>query len=526
MPSREYFEGKIEKEKFTSQKQEDIDKAKEELLFSQPVLPVDERDNETNDKAEEKTELDSAGTTNVIARKKPSVGGLSDPYNAQYPYNHVTYTESGHMIEYDDTPGSERINIQHRSGAYIEIHPEGHIVISASKYHQQSKELHIGVAGNAKLDIGGNMTASVGGDAGIGVRGDVGLETDGNLTAVVEGRTTLRSAGVTSLAALSDVYVQADSSVHILSSGNMNMSAQGSFNVRAKEINLDSSADTNIHAGGKMDLNSASNFTAYGSRIDLNKDGATAATIKAPFNATFTDEDLVAFSTDLGEQEFDFDFDLPQHTAVGPNGEMSRSKQAMQSYYNIQNENRGGGSYYSGPGNVYVPKVKDIKIIQKRGDEKAGQVEYRNSEATRNKELVKELEEIIMYAAKEADVDVIIFSGGQDKKGEGTRRTGSVRHDNGYGVDVWIYDREFKYQYRTDRSENHKDTAKVKSFIAKCVEKGGDKVSAGAGANYMGGTGIHVDIAIGNNIPKGSARHWAANGSSRYSPSWLRTVMA
>jgi len=47
------------------------------------------------------------------------------PYNAIYPFNHVIQTESGHYIEYDDTPHSERISEYHRSGTFREIHPGG-----------------------------------------------------------------------------------------------------------------------------------------------------------------------------------------------------------------------------------------------------------------------------------------------------------------------------------------------------------------------------------------------------------------
>ena len=36
------------------------------------------------------------------------------PYNAQYPFNHVMETESGHVLEFDDTPHSERIHIYHK----------------------------------------------------------------------------------------------------------------------------------------------------------------------------------------------------------------------------------------------------------------------------------------------------------------------------------------------------------------------------------------------------------------------------
>jgi len=47
------------------------------------------------------------------------------PYAAQYPKNHVTETESGHIQEFDDTPGSERIHTYHKAGTFSEIHPDG-----------------------------------------------------------------------------------------------------------------------------------------------------------------------------------------------------------------------------------------------------------------------------------------------------------------------------------------------------------------------------------------------------------------
>jgi hypothetical protein len=47
------------------------------------------------------------------------------PYNALYPYNHVYETESGHIREYDDTPGYERIHERHRSGTSYEISANG-----------------------------------------------------------------------------------------------------------------------------------------------------------------------------------------------------------------------------------------------------------------------------------------------------------------------------------------------------------------------------------------------------------------
>jgi len=47
------------------------------------------------------------------------------PYRTEYPYNHVYESESGHLLEFDDTPGFERIHLIHRSGTFEETHPNG-----------------------------------------------------------------------------------------------------------------------------------------------------------------------------------------------------------------------------------------------------------------------------------------------------------------------------------------------------------------------------------------------------------------
>ena len=55
------------------------------------------------------------------------VGSYQPPstYAPVYPYNNVYETESGHIKEYDDTPGVERITERHKSGTRYEIDPNG-----------------------------------------------------------------------------------------------------------------------------------------------------------------------------------------------------------------------------------------------------------------------------------------------------------------------------------------------------------------------------------------------------------------
>ena len=80
--------------------------------------------------------------TDGIVQNVPTAGGQGNPtqwsepvtpYNAQYPFNHVTEYESGHVVEFDDTPGKERIHEYHKSGTFKEIHPDGTTVTKVVK---------------------------------------------------------------------------------------------------------------------------------------------------------------------------------------------------------------------------------------------------------------------------------------------------------------------------------------------------------------------------------------------------------
>ena len=46
-------------------------------------------------------------------------------FNASYPFNQVYETKNGHVQEFDDTPGAERIRTQHRAGTFTEWQPDG-----------------------------------------------------------------------------------------------------------------------------------------------------------------------------------------------------------------------------------------------------------------------------------------------------------------------------------------------------------------------------------------------------------------
>lgn len=58
----------------------------------------------------------------------PTFDEPSLKFNAQYPYNHVHQSESGHVIEVDDTPKHERLHWFHRSGSFQEMKADGDVI--------------------------------------------------------------------------------------------------------------------------------------------------------------------------------------------------------------------------------------------------------------------------------------------------------------------------------------------------------------------------------------------------------------
>ncbi len=106
-----------------------------------------------------------------------SIKKNANPYiSAQYPYNHVHESESGHIHEIDDTPGGERLFTQHTSGTFEEIHPSGNKVV---KVIGDNYEI---VAGSSNVYISGNVNLTVGGTVRELIKGDYHLEVEGNYT--------------------------------------------------------------------------------------------------------------------------------------------------------------------------------------------------------------------------------------------------------------------------------------------------------------------------------------------------------
>lgn len=108
----------------------------------------------------------------IVSAKKSKRASKVEPesyYKAQYPYNNVYESESGHALEFDDTKNAERVHIYHRSGSYVEWGPEGD---RAERIQRNKFEVVIGneqvyVKGDVKIYVDGNYDLNVTGDVRI-----------------------------------------------------------------------------------------------------------------------------------------------------------------------------------------------------------------------------------------------------------------------------------------------------------------------------------------------------------------------
>ena len=147
------------------------------------------------------------GESFIQFRKDSAISGVtavssswSEPiteYATQYPYNYVMETESGHILEFDDTFGKERIHLAHRTGTFFEIFPDGRKVekIVKNNYQIMMMDDHVYIMGKALVTIQGNAELRVMKDCNVKVDGNLGMRVDGKMDINVGQSCTIKSGG-------------------------------------------------------------------------------------------------------------------------------------------------------------------------------------------------------------------------------------------------------------------------------------------------------------------------------------------
>lgn len=554
------------------------------------------------------------------------VGEPEDAYAPQYPYNKVRLTESGHIIEFDDTPGAERINIQHRTGAFIELRPDTSMRTRSKERFDAMTQWIVTVSGDATVNVGGNMSTTVQGNMTSSVGGNSYVDTKGNLTSRVSGSHYGYVTGSTILQTTGNINVKTTGSLTVDSAGKIDFRSDGPFSITAPSMTIDLQEDLSIvgtnmvtdmsatmvtqvptyslltdtirqDATASIDLHTValtamgqetivlgtdaltldavtSGYMNFGSSLDvsagsemnfvtanmsldadseMNIAGATTnlgssgtTTIKSSFldlnpGGTMSpfspdsapeapDDPLVLaptspnplpavafdalesapFEVQIDEADTDISFPTPKYSVITPDGTAAYSQQVL----NLQTTGKAGISGYSGQSlqsktaDTTNPAV-DGKIIYQ--DDAGTTVKYTNAHATRNKEIVSQLEQIIIQATKNTGISAEIFSGGMTQQ----RRTGSDRHLNGFAADVHLFTSEGK--------RLNVQSQELRDWCQQAKNAGATAIGAGVG--YMGNVGVHLDISAGNTVPANSAKYWGAGGRAANAPQWLINIM-
>lgn len=102
-------------------------------------------------------------------------------YAAKYPLNRVITTRAGHAIELDDTEGSERVHIFHKSGSYIEMRPDGSVQIKSKddSFEIVGKDKHLHVVGDLNVRVKGDLSCLTEGDVSVTSKGKMDLTSGG-----------------------------------------------------------------------------------------------------------------------------------------------------------------------------------------------------------------------------------------------------------------------------------------------------------------------------------------------------------
>jgi hypothetical protein len=130
---------------------------------------------EENDLVESKSTAKQTGTL---------VTEPDSAFNAKYPFNKVFKTEKGHVLEFDDTDGHERIHMYHKAGTYTEIDSEGTRVdkIIGDNYTVIVRNNNTLIGTDCIVEVVGKVIVLVNGTASVRVDGDCSMSAGGLFT--------------------------------------------------------------------------------------------------------------------------------------------------------------------------------------------------------------------------------------------------------------------------------------------------------------------------------------------------------
>ena len=188
------------------------------------------------------------------------------PWAAIYPYNHVHQTESGHIVEMDDTPNEERLHWYHRTGTFTEIHPVGikvdkivnnyYSIILGAKYTHIEASDYTTIDGSQENYILGNRVDKVDGDYAIAIKkGRFNVNNPLGAINLEAANMTIRADETLTLSANNVIIEKKSASASETTTGDEKKTVGGKLTHQTGSYSLNAQGSVGMQTGGGMTLN-------------------------------------------------------------------------------------------------------------------------------------------------------------------------------------------------------------------------------------------------------------------------------
>ena len=172
-------------------------------------------------------------------------------YAAQYPNNQVYESETGHLLEFDDTLDAERIHLYHKTGSSMEYNPNGDRVqiVKGDDYMLTSGAHKVDIQGQSDITIGGRHKLYINKGGEIGNHYDIQVGANANVNIQVD------DGSVNLVTKQGSINVNAGGDYNVKVGGNYTMTVAGNRTITTEGSTTDNTTGAVTHRGKTIDLN-------------------------------------------------------------------------------------------------------------------------------------------------------------------------------------------------------------------------------------------------------------------------------
>ena len=172
-------------------------------------------------------------------------------YGSIYPNNHVYESESGHILEFDDTADKERIHLYHKTGSSFEYNPNGDRVqiIKGIDYKLTSSHNLVNIEGRSDISIGGRHKLFINKDGAVDNNYDIHIGPNANINIQVD------TGDVNIVTKQGKVNVNSGGDYNVKVGGNYTMTVAGNRTITTEGTTTDNTTGAVTHRGSTIDLN-------------------------------------------------------------------------------------------------------------------------------------------------------------------------------------------------------------------------------------------------------------------------------